>query len=49
MSGAVWGADDTGVEGSAHVPRTGLRPILLLDFAAPSTPASSSGSRVGPR
>jgi hypothetical protein len=35
-------ADDTGADGSAHVPRTGLRPILLLYFATPSTPLSPS-------
>ena len=43
------GADDTGVDGSAAVPRIGLRPILLLDAAAPSTPVSSAGSGVGVR
>jgi hypothetical protein len=32
------------VNGSAAVPRIGLRPILLLDVAAPFTPASSAGS-----
>jgi hypothetical protein len=40
-------ADDIGVDGSAHFPRSGLRPILLLDFAAPSTPMSSSAGSFG--
>ncbi len=40
------GADATGVDGSAAVPRTGLRPVLLLDAAAPSTPVASSASIV---
>jgi hypothetical protein len=40
-------ADATGVDGSAHVPRTGLRPVLRLDFAAPSTPMSSAAGGVG--
>ena len=39
-------ADDAGVDGFAHVPRTGLRPILLLYFAAPSTPVPSSVGNV---
>ena len=43
------GVDDTGVDGSVAVLRTGLRPILLLDAAAPSTPASSAASDVGAR
>jgi len=40
-------ADATGVEGSAAVPRTGLRPILLLDAAAPSAPVASAAITVG--
>ena len=41
------GADATGVEGSAAVPRTGLRPILRLDAAAPSAPVASAAIVVG--
>ena len=41
------GADATGVDGSAAVPRTGLRPVLILDAAALSTPVASSASHVG--
>jgi len=33
-----------GVPCSAHVPRTGLRPALLLYFAAQRTPAARSGT-----
>jgi hypothetical protein len=40
-------ADVTGVDGSAHVSRTGLRPILLLDFAGLSTPMTSAVGGVG--
>ena len=46
-AGWVGCTDDTGADDSAHVPRRGLRPLLLLDFAAPSAPVSSSTSRVG--
>ena len=41
------GADATGVNGCAAVPRIVLRPILLLDAAAPSTPVASSASTFG--
>ena len=40
-------AAETGVNGSAHVPRNGLRPLLLLYFAAPSTPISAAANSVG--
>ena len=43
------GAVATGVNGSAHVPRTGLCPVLLLYFAAPSTPVATAASLVGRR
>ena len=39
-------ADATGVNGSAAVPRIGLRPILLLDAAAPFTPVATASSIV---
>ena len=42
-------ADDTAADGSAHVPRSGLRPLLLLDFAAPSAAVSSATYRFGLR
>ena len=38
---------DIGVDGSAAVPRTGLRPILLLDAAAPFAPVASATIVVG--
>jgi hypothetical protein len=40
-------ADDPAADGSAHVPRRGPRPLLLLYFAAPSTAVPSAGKRVG--
>ena len=36
----AWLADDSGVNNSANVPRSGLRRLLLLYFAAAPTPVS---------
>ena len=40
-------AEGSGVDGSVRVPRTGLRPILLLYLTAPSTPLPSAACCVG--
>jgi hypothetical protein len=40
-------AEGNGVDGSVRVPRTGLRPILLLYLTAPSTPLPSATGSVG--
>ena len=42
----AWLADDSGVNNSANVPRSGLRRLLLLYFAASFTPMSSAGGGV---